>query len=177
MTVGLTYDLSATAPSLPGTYSVVATVSDPNYVGSASGSLVISPKAPIFSGYSASTKQDRATAIARDKILSRASDPYGGKVTLSRVFSPSAQGGTVSLVGNNVTYTPAAAFAGAAAGVGFVSVAAPDFEVAARTSSFMTRPEGPEPAIEAVSTPFSAATFLATPDTFAPEGAPAGATA
>jgi hypothetical protein len=112
LTVALTYDLSATAPSLPGTYAVVATVSDPNYVGSASGSLVISPKGPVFSGYSASTKQNQAIVIARAKILSRASDPYGGKVALPRVFGPSAQGGAVSLVGNNVTYTPAAAFVG-----------------------------------------------------------------
>jgi VCBS repeat-containing protein len=112
LTVGLTYDLSATAPSLPGTYAVVATVSDPNYVGSASGSLVISPKAPVFSGYSASSKPNQAIGIARAKILSRASDPYGGKVALPRVFGPSAQGGTVSLAGNNVTYTPATDFVG-----------------------------------------------------------------
>ena len=112
LTVELTYDLSATAPSLPGTYAVVATVSDPNYVGSASGSLVISPKGPVFSGYSASTKQNQTLVIARAKILSRASDPYGGKVALPRVFGPSAQGGAVSLVGTNVTYTPATAFVG-----------------------------------------------------------------
>jgi alpha-tubulin suppressor-like RCC1 family protein len=112
LTVGLTYDLSATAPSLPGTYAVVATVSDPNYVGSASGSLVISPKGPVFSGYSASTKQNQAIRIGRAKILSRASDPYGGKVALTRVFGPSAQGGAVSLVDTNVTYTPATAFVG-----------------------------------------------------------------
>jgi hypothetical protein len=73
---------------------------------------VISPKGPVFSGYSASTKQNQAIVIARAKILSRASDPYGGKVALPRVFGPSAQGGAVSLVGNNVTYTPAAAFVG-----------------------------------------------------------------
>jgi alpha-tubulin suppressor-like RCC1 family protein len=112
LTVGLTYDLSATAPSLPGTYAVVATVLDPNYVGSASGSLVISPKGPVFSGYSASTKQNQAIVIARAKILTRASDPYGGKVALPRVFGPSAQGGAVSLAGDNVTYTPATAFVG-----------------------------------------------------------------
>ena len=112
LTVGLTYDSSATAPSLPGTYAVVATVSDPNYAGSASGSLVISPKAPVFSGYSASSKPNQAIGIARAKILSRASDPYGGKVALPRVFGPSAQGGTVSLAGNNVSYTPATDFVG-----------------------------------------------------------------
>jgi len=41
LAVQLTYDGSATAPVNAGTYAVVATVSDPNYTGSATGSLVI----------------------------------------------------------------------------------------------------------------------------------------
>ncbi len=36
-----TYDGSATAPTLPGTYAVVATIDDPNYSGTADGTLVI----------------------------------------------------------------------------------------------------------------------------------------
>lgn len=36
-----TYDGSSTAPTLPGTYEVVATIDDPNYVGTATGKLVI----------------------------------------------------------------------------------------------------------------------------------------
>lgn len=39
--VTFTYNGSSTPPTLPGTYAVVATVSDPNYAGSAEGTLVI----------------------------------------------------------------------------------------------------------------------------------------
>ncbi|MBJ7424944.1 MAG: endo-1,4-beta-xylanase, partial [Akkermansiaceae bacterium] len=41
LTVSLTYNSSATAPTSAGTYPVVATINDPNYVGSNSGTLVI----------------------------------------------------------------------------------------------------------------------------------------
>ena len=41
LSVGLTYDGSATAPTAAGSYAVVATVTDPIYQGTASGTLVI----------------------------------------------------------------------------------------------------------------------------------------
>ncbi len=41
LAVVLTYDGSATAPTLPGSYAVVATIDDPAYTGSASGTLVV----------------------------------------------------------------------------------------------------------------------------------------
>ena len=66
---------------------------------------------PVFSGYTASVKTGKTLAIAPAKILARASDPDGGAVTLTRVFGPGAQGGTVSLTGT-VNYTPAASFTG-----------------------------------------------------------------
>jgi hypothetical protein len=40
--VSFTYNGSSTAPTNPGSYTVVATISDPNYEGSATGTLVIS---------------------------------------------------------------------------------------------------------------------------------------
>jgi DNA/RNA endonuclease G (NUC1) len=43
LTVAFTYDGSATAPSNAGNYAVVGTINDPNYAGSASGTLVIGP--------------------------------------------------------------------------------------------------------------------------------------
>src|SRR5260221_2055409 len=46
LTVNITYDGSSTPPTNAGSYSVVATVSDPNYQGSNTGTLVIS-KAPL----------------------------------------------------------------------------------------------------------------------------------
>ena len=42
LSVGLTYDGSSTVPTAVGSYVVVATVTDPNYEGTASGTLVIS---------------------------------------------------------------------------------------------------------------------------------------
>ena len=41
LTVGFTYNGSATQPTVPGSYTVVATINDQNYAGSASGALVI----------------------------------------------------------------------------------------------------------------------------------------
>lgn len=41
LSVTLTYDGSATPPTNPGSYAVVATINDPNYTGSASGTLRI----------------------------------------------------------------------------------------------------------------------------------------
>src|SRR5699024_6830570 len=41
LAVAYTYNGSATPPTLPGTYAVVATVVDPNHRGSAEGTLVI----------------------------------------------------------------------------------------------------------------------------------------
>jgi DNA/RNA endonuclease G (NUC1) len=43
LTVTVTYDGGSTAPTNAGSYAVAATVVDPNYVGSASGTLVIDP--------------------------------------------------------------------------------------------------------------------------------------
>jgi hypothetical protein len=43
---GTNYPQSAIAPTDPGTYTVVATVTDPNYVGGATGTLVINQLAP-----------------------------------------------------------------------------------------------------------------------------------
>ncbi|HWA86119.1 MAG TPA: rhamnogalacturonan lyase B N-terminal domain-containing protein [Opitutus sp.] len=47
LSVAITYDGSPTAPTLPGSYAVVATINDPAYAGSASGTLVITVTALI----------------------------------------------------------------------------------------------------------------------------------
>ena len=41
LTVGFTYDASATAPTNAGSYAVIGTINDTNYAGSASGTLTI----------------------------------------------------------------------------------------------------------------------------------------
>jgi CubicO group peptidase (beta-lactamase class C family) len=45
LSVGFTYSGSSTAPTAAGSYPVVATISDPNYTGTASGTLVIAKAA------------------------------------------------------------------------------------------------------------------------------------
>ncbi|MGD0094799.1 MAG: MBG domain-containing protein, partial [Planctomycetota bacterium] len=49
LAVAVTYNGSTSAPSAPGTYSVVATVTDANYQGSATGVLTINPDVPVIS--------------------------------------------------------------------------------------------------------------------------------
>ncbi|MBI2517080.1 MAG: ExeM/NucH family extracellular endonuclease [Opitutae bacterium] len=46
LNVTFTYDGSAIAPTAPGSYAVIATVNDANYIGSASGTLVIRDVTP-----------------------------------------------------------------------------------------------------------------------------------
>ncbi|BDU71961.1 Ig-like domain repeat protein [Mesoterricola silvestris] len=73
LAVTLTYGGSATAPTAAGSYPVTATVTDPNYSGTASGTLVIAkadpglawaPPAPITLGTPLGAAQLNATAKA-----------------------------------------------------------------------------------------------------------------
>jgi hypothetical protein len=47
LTVNLTYNGSPNAPTNPGNYTVIGTISDPNYYGSATNTLVINPNATV----------------------------------------------------------------------------------------------------------------------------------
>ena len=47
----VTYNDSLAKPTEPGTYSVVATITDPNYQGAANGSLVIEPGGPTWASW------------------------------------------------------------------------------------------------------------------------------
>ena len=86
-TGGTTYATSATAPTAVGTYTVAATVTDPDYTGSASGTLTIAPVLPgVPTGVSAVAGNGQAI------------------VTFT---APTATGG-VSLTGYTVTATPTA---------------------------------------------------------------------
>jgi fibronectin-binding autotransporter adhesin len=42
--VSLTYDASTTAPTAPGSYDILATIEDPDFNGTAAGTLVVSPR-------------------------------------------------------------------------------------------------------------------------------------
>jgi hypothetical protein len=54
LAVSILYGGSPTAPTLPGSYPVTATVNDPNYQANGSGALVISQKATVTSAHNAS---------------------------------------------------------------------------------------------------------------------------
>ena len=68
-------------------------------------------RAPLFAGYALNGTAGQPLSIYPAKILARASDPEGDAVTLTRVFGPSAHGGTVTLAGT-VNYAPPNGFAG-----------------------------------------------------------------
>ena len=100
LTVTFTYDGSATAPTAAGSYTVVGTIDDPNYQGSATGTLTIGKTdsvitwptpAPIVYGTALSGVQLNATA---DVPGAFAYSPIAGTVlaagaqTLNAVFTP-----------------------------------------------------------------------------------------
>lgn len=70
------------------------------------------PTPPTFLGYAVTTKIDKILPIFPAKILARAASPNGERVSLTRVFPGSAQGGSVSLT-STVNYTPPPGFTGA----------------------------------------------------------------
>ncbi len=82
LTVDFTYDRKSTVPSAAGFYAVVGTVNDPNYVGSSTGTLVIS-NATITLGNLASTYSGGAqpATVVTDPAGLKATLTYNGKAT------------------------------------------------------------------------------------------------
>jgi hypothetical protein len=64
LNVAMTYNGSATPPRAAGSYALIATVNDPNYSGSASGTLVVGKASLAVSGLSATSKVYDATISA-----------------------------------------------------------------------------------------------------------------
>ncbi len=89
LAVSLTYNGSTTPPTAPGSYAAVATITDPNYTGSASGTLVIA----------------QATATV---TLSNLAQTYSGS-PLSATAATTPTGLAVSLTYNGSTTPPTAA--------------------------------------------------------------------
>jgi len=81
--VALTYDGSASVPSAPGSYAVVATVTDTNYQGTASGTLTIA-KIPVTVSLSGLTAIYDGSA----KVVTVTTTPSG--VTASATYNGSA---------------------------------------------------------------------------------------
>jgi hypothetical protein len=86
LAVIVTYNGSSTAPTNAGSYSVVATVNDPNYQGSASGAFVISPATATLALSNLAQTYDgtakSATVTTNPTGLTGVSVTYNGSATL-----------------------------------------------------------------------------------------------
>lgn len=92
LTVNLTYSGLSTAPTEAGSYGVVATIADPIYAGSASGSFVIE-KAPQIITFSALADQLTTATVN----LAATGGASGNAVTFAVTSGPAVLGGTGSL--------------------------------------------------------------------------------
>ena len=97
----VTYNGVATAPSAPGTYSVVATVNDPDYTGTATGTLTIA-KAVADVNWEAPTAITYGTALSTMQLNATASVP--GSFTYSPAPGTVLSAGTQTI---SATLTPA----------------------------------------------------------------------
>jgi len=120
LSVNITYNGSATAPTAAGTYAVVATINAANYSGSATGSMTITKAtptitwatpAPVYLGSALTTTQLSATAsVAGSFVYTPAVGTAmntAGTQTLSVAFTPNDSANynnasaTVSITVNN----------------------------------------------------------------------------
>lgn len=92
----VTYAGSATAPTDAGTYAVVATVTNPNYTGSASGTLTISKAAQTISFAALDPVLDNVTSFA---LTATASSGQTVSYTSSNTSVATVSGNTVTVVG------------------------------------------------------------------------------
>ena len=100
LTTSITYDGSATAPTSAGTYPVVATVTDPNYVGSNSGTLVIQEASQTitFGEIPAATFGDASFALT-----ATSSSGLAVSYSSSNPLVATVDGNTVTLIGAGTT--------------------------------------------------------------------------
>lgn len=100
LAVSVTYDGSTTPPSLGGSYAVVATVTEPNYSGTASGTLVIARAAQTitFGALPAKTFGDAPFAAG-----AMASSGLAVAYTSSNTNVATVSGGSITIVGAGST--------------------------------------------------------------------------
>lgn len=121
LSVTITYNGSTTAPVNAGTYTVAATVTDPRYSGSASGTLVTAKATPVVTW-------NTPAAITSGTALSISQLNASANVAGSFIYTPAA--GSVPTVGNNtllVAFAPddTINYTGASASVTLTVNAAP----------------------------------------------------
>lgn len=98
--VALTYNGRPTVPTAAGSYAVAATVSSPNYKGSATGTLVIAKAAPALT-WAAPAAINHGTALSAKQLNAASKVP--GKFTYTPAAGSKPAKGTVTL---SVTFTP-----------------------------------------------------------------------
>jgi hypothetical protein len=113
LTVNLTYNGSANAPTNVGSYAVIGTVVDPNYAGSATNTLVINSVTNLVAAaMNLSVPAGQTAALPLAKLLLRSTDPFGETLRVVSADSASAHGGAVALGASEIDYTPANGFTG-----------------------------------------------------------------
>ncbi len=128
--VTLTFNGGTAVPTTPGTYAVAATVNDPNYTGSATGTLVVSKLTQMIVFNAPTAQKTTAGALTLSATASS-----GLPVTFAVVSGPAMlSGNTLSLTGAAGTVVVTASQAGNA-----TYSAAPDV-----TGSFVVTAVGPQ---------------------------------
>ncbi len=133
LTVTLTYDGSATAPTAVGSYNVVATISDANYTGTASGTLAVAKgAATVVLGALAQTYDGSA------RIATATTTPAGLTVNVTYDGSPTppTAAGSYAVVGT----VSDASYEGSAAGTLVVAKAAATVTLGALAQTFDSTP-------------------------------------
>lgn len=97
LTVNLTYNSSGTVPTNAGNYAVAGTISDLNYVGSASGTLVIAKASQAALTLTAATTQ----VLGTSQTLSATGGTTGGAITYAIAAESTA--GVTTLTGASLT--------------------------------------------------------------------------
>jgi kumamolisin len=90
LSVTFTYNGSSAAPGAVGSYTVVATVTSPNYTGTATSTLVINPIVPTVTTGAASA------ITATSATLGATSDPETSDTTVSFQYGPTTAYGSTS---------------------------------------------------------------------------------
>ncbi|MGI4828332.1 MAG: MBG domain-containing protein [Janthinobacterium lividum] len=95
LSISLTYNGSAAAPTTSGSYAVVATVNDPDYTGSAAGILVIGPGAANITLGGLNTSYD---GTAHTALVATTPQGLSYAVTYSGSATPPTMAGTYAVV-------------------------------------------------------------------------------
>ena len=101
LTVNFTYNGSVTSPTAAGTYTVVGTINDPNYQGSATGTLTIAKATPIVSAWPTASNLIHGQTLAKSNLT-------GGTASVLGKFAWTTTGlvPPMGISAQSVTFTP-----------------------------------------------------------------------